>query len=32
LADKLEMVAEISNGTEIEVNDVPLKVFVTKKA
>jgi isoleucyl-tRNA synthetase len=32
LADKLEIVPEITNGTEIEVNDVPLKVFVTKKA
>ena len=32
LADKLELVPEIANGTEIEVNDVPLKVFVTKKA
>jgi isoleucyl-tRNA synthetase len=32
LADKLEFVPEISNGTEIEVNDIPLKVFVTKKA
>jgi isoleucyl-tRNA synthetase len=32
LADNLELVPEIANGTEIEVNDVPLKVFVTKKA
>ncbi len=32
LADKLEIVSEMANGTEIEVNDVPLKVFVTKKA
>jgi isoleucyl-tRNA synthetase len=32
LADKLELVPEITNGTEIEVNDVSLKVFVTKKA
>jgi len=32
LADKLELVSEIADGTEIEVNDVPLKVFVTKKA
>ncbi len=32
LADKLEIVPEITNGTEIEVNDVPIKVFVTKKA
>jgi isoleucyl-tRNA synthetase len=30
LADKLELVPEISDGTEIEVNDIPLKVFVTK--
>ncbi len=32
LADKLDLVAELSNGTLIEVNDVPLTVFVTKKA
>ena len=32
LADKLDLVAEITNGTLIEVNDVPLTVFVTKKA
>jgi len=32
LADRVELVQEIVNGTEIEVNDVPLKVFVTKKA
>ncbi|HEX4850997.1 MAG TPA: DUF5915 domain-containing protein, partial [Puia sp.] len=32
LADKLELVPEIANGTEIEVNDVSLKVLVTKKA
>jgi isoleucyl-tRNA synthetase len=32
LADKLEMVPELVDGTEIEVNDIPLKVFVTKKA
>ena len=32
LADKLDLVAELTNGTLIEVNDVPLKVFVTKKA
>ncbi|MEP6746422.1 MAG: isoleucine--tRNA ligase [Bacteroidota bacterium] len=31
LADKLEFVPEISGGTEIEVNDIPLKVFVIKK-
>ncbi len=32
LADKVDLVAELSNGTLIEVNDVPLTVFVTKKA
>jgi len=32
LADSIELVKEPANGTEIEVNDVPLKVFVTKKA
>jgi len=32
LADNIELVPEISNGTEIEVNDILLKVFVTKKA
>ena len=32
LADKLELVRELPDGTEIEVNDIPLKVFVTKKA
>ncbi len=32
LADSLELVPEIANGTEIEVNDILLKVFVTKKA
>ncbi|HZK64540.1 MAG TPA: isoleucine--tRNA ligase [Puia sp.] len=32
LADHLEMVPEISNGTLIEVNEIPLTVFVTKKA
>jgi len=32
LADRLDLVAEIMNGTLIEVNDVPLTVFVTKKA
>jgi len=31
LADKLELVSEIANGTEIEVNDIPLKIFVIKK-
>jgi isoleucyl-tRNA synthetase len=32
LADSIELVNEPANGTEIEVNDIPLKVFVTKKA
>jgi isoleucyl-tRNA synthetase len=32
LADHLELVPELTDGTEIEVNDIPLKVFVTKKA
>lgn len=32
LADKLEVVPQMANGTEIEVNDIPLKVLVTKKA
>jgi isoleucyl-tRNA synthetase len=32
LADHLEMVPELSNGTLIEVNEIPLTVFVTKKA
>jgi isoleucyl-tRNA synthetase len=32
LADKLEVVPQIVEGTEIEVNDVVLKVLVTKKA
>ena len=32
LADQLDLVAELPNGTLIEVNDVPLTVFVTKKA
>ncbi|HET9057209.1 MAG TPA: DUF5915 domain-containing protein, partial [Chitinophagaceae bacterium] len=31
LADSLELVSEIIGGTEIEVNDIPLKVLVTKK-
>jgi len=31
LADKLELVSELPGGTEIEVNEIPLKVFVTKK-
>lgn len=32
LADKIELVPELPDGIEIEVNDIPLKVFVTKKA
>jgi isoleucyl-tRNA synthetase len=32
LADELELVPEIADGTEIEVNEIPLKVLVTKKA
>jgi isoleucyl-tRNA synthetase len=32
LADKLELVSDLPDGTEIEVNDIPIKVFVTKKA
>ena len=32
LADHLEMVPKLSNGTLIEVNEIPLTVFVTKKA
>jgi isoleucyl-tRNA synthetase len=32
LADSIELVADLANGTEIEVNDVLLKVFVSKKA
>jgi isoleucyl-tRNA synthetase len=32
LADKLELVPDITSGTEIEINDIPLKVLVTKKA
>ncbi len=31
LADKLEILSEISGGTDIEVNDIPLKVIVLKK-
>jgi isoleucyl-tRNA synthetase len=31
LADKLELVPEIENGTEIEINDTSLKVIVLKK-
>jgi isoleucyl-tRNA synthetase len=32
LADQLEMVPELVEGTEVEVNDIPVKVFVSKKA
>jgi isoleucyl-tRNA synthetase len=32
LADKLEVVPDLPDGTLIEVNDISLKVFVTKKA
>jgi len=32
LADKLELVPEMASGTEIEINDISLKVLVTKKA
>jgi isoleucyl-tRNA synthetase len=32
LADQLELVPNLPDGIEIEVNDIPLKVFVTKKA
>jgi isoleucyl-tRNA synthetase len=31
LADKLEIVPEIEDGIEIEINDIPLKVIVSKK-
>jgi isoleucyl-tRNA synthetase len=31
LADKLELVPEIDDGTEIEINDISLKVIVLKK-
>ncbi len=31
LADELELVGDMPDGTEIEVNDIPLKVLVTKK-
>jgi isoleucyl-tRNA synthetase len=31
LADKLELVSEIENGTQIEINDISLKVIVLKK-
>jgi len=32
LADKLEWVPDLPNGTEIDVNEIPLKVLVIKKA
>jgi isoleucyl-tRNA synthetase len=32
LADKLEWLPDITEGTEIEVNDISLKILVTKKA
>ena len=32
LADALEVVSELSEGVDIEVNEIPIKVFVTKKA
>jgi isoleucyl-tRNA synthetase len=32
LAERIELVPELPDGIEIEVNDIPLKVFVTKKA
>jgi isoleucyl-tRNA synthetase len=32
LADRLEILPEIDSGTEIEVNDIQLKVIVSKKA
>ena len=32
LADQLEMVPDLADGTEVEVNDIPVKVFVSKKA
>jgi isoleucyl-tRNA synthetase len=31
LADSLELVPEMPDGTEIEVNDIPLKVYISKK-
>ena len=31
LADKLELVSQIEDGTEIEINDISLKVIVSKK-
>ncbi|MBO9571516.1 MAG: isoleucine--tRNA ligase [Chitinophagaceae bacterium] len=32
LADQLEMVPGLNEGTDVEVNDIPVKVFVSKKA
>ncbi|MEP7258788.1 MAG: DUF5915 domain-containing protein, partial [Flavitalea sp.] len=32
LADQLELVPEITGGAEVEVNDIPITVIVTKKA
>ncbi len=32
LADRLEMVPDLAEGTEVEVNDIPVKVLVSKKA
>jgi len=32
LADQLELVSELPDGIGVEVNEIPLKVFVTKKA
>jgi len=31
LADSLELVPDVTDGTEIEVNDILLKVFLSKK-
>ncbi|MEO6916383.1 MAG: isoleucine--tRNA ligase, partial [Chitinophagaceae bacterium] len=31
LAESIELVPDLPDGTEVEVNDIPLKVFVTKK-
>lgn len=31
LADKLEWLPDITNGIDIEINDIPLKILVTKK-
>ena len=31
LADKLEWVPQLNEGTDVEVNDIQLKVFVSKK-